>query len=294
MTTTAGDAEGSAVGVTGKRVMLLYGHPDDEGQATGTMASFIAAGNAVTLVCATRGEVGEISDPRFSTPETLGYTRELELRASMAQIGLADVRFLDFRDSGMDGTPENEDERCFHQQPPEVAVPAILTIMRDVRPHYIFTWQADGGYGHPDHVASNRHTVAAFDACNDPDQYPETGEPWAPERLYWGARMMNRFGAMRLEMEKRGLLDEPIDDETRKRFEEMMQRPEPQASVIIDCQPFIALKRAASSMHRSQFGENSMFARIPEDLRDQFFGEERFYQARPQWPEHGEPVHDFA
>ncbi len=47
-------------------------------------------------------------------------------------------------------------------------------------------------------------------------------------------------------------------------------------------------------MHRSQFGENSMFSRIPEDLRDQFFGEERFYQARPQWPENGEPVHDFA
>ena len=110
----------SVVGVAGKRVLALYGHPDDEGQATGTLAAFLAEGNDVTLVCATRGEVGEISDPLLSTPETLGYTRELELRAAMAQIGLADVRFLPFRDSGMVGTPENEDERCFHQQQPEV------------------------------------------------------------------------------------------------------------------------------------------------------------------------------
>ena len=73
-----------------RRILAVYGHPDDEGQVTGTLARFIAEGDQVTLVCATRGEVGEISDPKLSTPETLWYTRELELRASMAQIGLAD------------------------------------------------------------------------------------------------------------------------------------------------------------------------------------------------------------
>lgn len=104
------------------RVLAAYGHPDDEGQVTGTLASFVARGAAVTLVCATRGEVGEISDPSLGTPETLGYVRELELRAAMAQIGLADVRLLPFRDSGMDGSPENADPRCLHQQPAEVVV----------------------------------------------------------------------------------------------------------------------------------------------------------------------------
>jgi LmbE family N-acetylglucosaminyl deacetylase len=283
----------SVVGVTGKRVLAVYGHPDDEGQATGTLAAFIAEGNDVTLLCTTRGEVGEISDPSLATPETLGYTRELELRASMAQIGLVDVRFLPFRDSGTDGTPENDDERCFHQQPAEVAVPAILEVMREVRPHFVFTWQADGGYGHPDHVAANRHTVAAFDVCGDPEAYSETGEPWTPERLYWGARTMKQFAAVRLEMEERGLLDEPLDEETRKRLDEMMARPEPEASVIVDCRSFIELRQRAASMHRTQFGEGGMFSRVPEDLRDRFLGEERFYQARPAWPEGQQPQHDF-
>ena len=282
------------VGVTGKRVLAVYGHPDDEGQATGTLAAFIAEGNDVTLLCATRGEVGEISDPSLSTPETLGYTRELELRAAMAQIGLTDVRFLPFRDSGTDGTPENDDERCFHQQPPEVAVPAILEVMREVRPHFVFTWQADGGYGHPDHVAAHRHTVAAFDVCGDPKAHPETGEPWTPERLYWGARTMKQFAAVRLEMEERGLLDEPLDDETRERLDEMMTRPEPEASVIVDSRPFIALRQRAASMHRTQFGEGGMFSRVPEDLRDRFLGEERFYQARPAWSDGQQPRHDFV
>lgn len=205
-----------SIGVTGKRVLAVYGHPDDEGQVTGTIAALIAAGNEVTLVCATRGEVGEISDPTLSTPDTLWYTREIELRAAMAQIGLADVRFLPFRDSGMDGTPENADTRSLHQQPVAVAVPAILAIMREVRPHFVFTWQPDGGYGHPDHIAVHHHTLAAFDACADANAFPEAGPSWTPERLYWGARTSQLFATFRLEMERRGLLPEPLTEEARE------------------------------------------------------------------------------
>ena len=284
----------NVVGVTGKRVLAIYAHPDDEGQITGTLAAFLAAGNAVTLICTTRGEVGEISDAALATPETLGYTRELELRAAMAQIGLADVRFLPFRDSGMDGTPENADPRCFHQQPADVAVPAILSIMREVRPHFVFTWQADGGYGHPDHIAAHRHTVTAFEACGDATAYPEAGEPWAPERLYWGARLMGQFATIRLEMERRGLLPELLDDAARTRIADMLAKPELPVSVIVDCAHLVETKRRASSMHRSQFGESSMFARIPEDLRLQFFGQERFYQARPETSDSEPPRTDFS
>ena len=274
----------SVVGVTGKRVLAIYGHPDDEGQATGTLAAFVAAGNAVTVLCATRGEVGEISDPALSTPETLWYTRELELRAAMAQIGVGDVRFLDFRDSGMVGTPENADPRCLHQQPAEVAVPAVLAVMRDVRPHFVFTWQPDGGYGHPDHIAIHTHTVAAFEACGDASAYPGAGVAWTPERLYWGARTMRQFATVRFEMERRGLLSEPMNEDIRARMLAALEAPEPQASVVVDTREFVASRRRAAGMHRSQFGENSMWAKIPDDLVTQVWGEERFFQARPAWP----------
>jgi LmbE family N-acetylglucosaminyl deacetylase len=284
----------SVVGVTGKRVLAIYGHPDDEGQATGTLAAFVAAGNAVTVLCATRGEVGEISDPALSTPETLWYTRELELRAAMAQIGVGDVRFLGFRDSGMAGTPENEDPRSLHQQSATVGVAAVLAVMRDVRPHFVFTWQPDGGYGHPDHIAIHTHTVAAFEACGDASAHPETGAAWAPERLYWGARTMRQFATVRFEMERRGLLAEPMNEDIRARMLAALEAPEPQASVVVDTREFVVARRRAAGMHRSQFGENSMWAKIPDDLVAQVWGEERFYQARPAWPGDAPARSDFA
>lgn len=276
-----------------RRILAIYGHPDDEGQVTGALAHFIAAGDQVTLVCATRGEVGEISDPSLGTADTLGYVRELELRAAMAQIGLADVRFLPFRDSGMDGTPENDDPRCLHQQPAEVVVAEIVKIMRDTRPQIVFTWDPTGGYGHPDHIAVHKHTLAAFDAAGDPKAFPGTGAPFQPERLYWGARSMKTFASIWLEMEEKGLLTEALDPERKERFLKAIAEPEKPASLVHDARPYIEMKRKASSMHRSQFGENSMFARIPEQMRDRFYGEERFYQARPAWPDNAEPIRGF-
>jgi LmbE family N-acetylglucosaminyl deacetylase len=276
------------------RVLATYGHPDDEGQVTGTLARFLRLGAEVTLLCATRGEVGEISDPGLGTPETLGYVRELELRAAMGQIGLADVRFLPYRDSGMAGTPENADPRCLHAQAAETVVGQLVYLMRELRPHVVFTWDPSGGYGHPDHIAVNRHTLAAFQQSGEPTAFPESGEPWAPKRLFWGAFTMKRFAGMYLELERRGLLPEPIDPERRKRFDLAMQEPDPLVSLVHDVSDLVDEKRRAAGMHRSQFGENSMFARIPQDLRDRFYGEERFYQAEPAWMRDQEPATGLA
>jgi LmbE family N-acetylglucosaminyl deacetylase len=264
-----------------ERVLAVYAHPDDEGQVTGTLAEFVASGRKVTLVCATRGEVGEISHESLATPDTLWYTRELELRAAMAQLGLSDVRFLPYRDSGMAGTPENDDPRSLHQQPAEVVVGDLVGIMREVRPDVVFTWDPNGGYGHPDHIAVHRHTLAAFDAAGDAAQFPNRGDAHFAGGLFWGAFTMKRFAGMWLEMERRGLLPEPIAADRRERFDKALAEPDPPVTHVIDVAAWTGAKRAAAGMHRSQFGENSMFARMPNDLRDRFYAEERFFQARP-------------
>ena len=104
---------------------------------------------------------------------------------------------------------------------------------------------------------------------------------------------MKRFAGMWLEMEKRGLLAEPMEPERRERFEKAMDAPDPPTSVVIDTNSYTAVKRSAAGMHKSQFGENSMFARIPDEMRQQFYGEERFFQARPEWPEGAEVTTEF-
>ncbi len=273
-----------------RRVLAVFGHPDDEGTVSGTLATLIARGAGATLVCATRGEVGEISDPALATPETLGYVRELELRAAMVQIGLTDVRFLGFRDSGMAGTPDNEDTRAFARQPADAVVRELVRVIREVRPHLVFTWDSEGGYGHPDHLAAHAHTLAAFDLAANAEAYPEAGAPWAPERLYWRAATMKRFAAMFFEMERRGLLPEGIEPERRERFEKAMNEPDGPVSVVVDTRAFVQQKRAAAQMHRTQFGPNSMWSRVPAELWERFFGEEHLYQARPPWPDGAEPL----
>ncbi len=46
------------------KILAIFAHPDDEAFSTGgTIARYAEAGIDITLVCATRGEAGEISDP---------------------------------------------------------------------------------------------------------------------------------------------------------------------------------------------------------------------------------------
>jgi LmbE family N-acetylglucosaminyl deacetylase len=276
-----------------RRILAVYGHPDDEGQAAGTLALALAAGAQVTLVCATRGEVGEISDPALATPETLGYVRELELRAAMAQLGLADVRFLPHRDSGMEGTPPNEDPRALVRQPSPAVVGELVALIRELRPQLVFTWDPAGGYGHPDHLAVHVHVLAAFDAASDPAAYPDRGAAWAPDRLYWGAETMRRWVTVFIELERRGLVaPDEIDPRWRERAAALEGEPDPPVSLLVDVQFHVEAKRRAARMHRTQFGERSLFARIPPELEREFFGVERFYRARPPWPDGAPPATD--
>ena len=116
-------------------LLAVYAHPDDEAFGSGgTIARYAAEGFCTYLVCATRGEVGEISDPSLATPETLGAVREGELRCAAETMGVAELIFLDYRDSGMVGTSENEDPRAFVNAPAEAVVQQLVSILRRLRP----------------------------------------------------------------------------------------------------------------------------------------------------------------
>lgn len=94
-----------------KRILGVFPHPDDEGTMSGTLLKYVQAGIEAGLICITRGEVGEISDPALATPETLGEVREGEMRAAVKVLRVEHLWFLGYRNSGMAGTPENEDPR---------------------------------------------------------------------------------------------------------------------------------------------------------------------------------------
>jgi LmbE family N-acetylglucosaminyl deacetylase len=131
------------------RLLGVYAHPDDESFCTGgTFARYASAGSNIMVISATRGQAGQIRSANLATRKTLGQVREAELRLACARIGVKQVECWDY----LDGTLADVDERELEAR--------VADAIRAYRPDAVFTFGADGGYGHPDHVAISRATTA--------------------------------------------------------------------------------------------------------------------------------------
>jgi N-acetyl-1-D-myo-inositol-2-amino-2-deoxy-alpha-D-glucopyranoside deacetylase len=176
------------------RMVLVHAHPDDETISTGaTMASYADAGVGVTLVTCTLGEEGEVLVPELASlaadrDDALGQHRIGELAAAMEVLGVTDHRFLGgpgrWRDSGMMGTPQNDRPDCFWRADPDEAADALVAVLREVRPQVLVTYDAFGGYGHPDHIQDHRVSMRAWERAADPAVRPDLGPAWLVAKVY--------------------------------------------------------------------------------------------------------------
>lgn len=258
------------------RLSLLgaYGHPDDEQGVSGLMHKYANVGVSVTLVCATRGEAGEIAPGVKATPQTLGQVREEELRCAAEKIGIANLYFLDYRDSGMAGTPENDDARCLWQANLLEVTEKLVRLVRRHKPQVMTTFEPNGGYGHPDHIRIHQAATMAYYVAGDarvfPDQISQEGlQPWTPLKLYWGAFARSRFMKF-AELAKQSGADIPPS------LQEFLKRgmPDEVITTRIDVSDFVDLKLNALFCHASQMDPNNIFAKIPAELRKEGMKEE--------------------
>jgi len=264
--------------MSSRTLLAVFAHPDDESFGTGgTLAHYAAQGVRVALVCATRGEAGEISDPALATPETLGTVREAELRCAAQALGIADLVFLGYRDSGMAGSPDNEDPRAFINAEAEEVVRRLVGIIRRLRPQVVITFEPNGGYGHPDHIAIHRHTVAAFHAAADPARYPDQGPPWQPARLFYTAIPRSVFVRMRGRMAALGMDTSDLD----RILERRRGWSDEQVHVVLDVTGAVEAKWAAIRCHRTQIGPGHLFRRLPEAEMKRLMSRESYELA---WP----------
>lgn len=241
-----------------RRLLLVHAHPDDEVIGTGaTMARYAADGARVCLVTCTRGERGEIvADDlawlRDADSGALGHHRESELAAALRELGDPGQVWLGgaghWWDSGMAGTPDNEDPRAFARADPAETTRAMVELLRAERPGVVVTYDRNGGYGHPDHIAAHRVTMAALDPAADPDYAPELGEPWRVGKVYWS--VIPRSTVLRMVAE----FDFPIADE-------MPGLPDDEITAQVDGRAFHPAKIAALRAHRSQVNlDTGLFA----------------------------------
>jgi N-acetyl-1-D-myo-inositol-2-amino-2-deoxy-alpha-D-glucopyranoside deacetylase len=183
------------------RLLFVHAHPDDETLTTGgTIAHYVTRGADVRVVTCTLGEEGEVIGDRYAqlsvdAADQLGGYRIGELTSALNALGIEQPIFLGgagrWRDSGMAGTPPRRRQRFVDSDMGE-AVGELVTIIRQLRPHVVVTYDANGGYGHPDHIHAHEVTKVAV-AASGGSEYP--GEPWTVPKLYWTVIAKSAMGA---------------------------------------------------------------------------------------------------
>jgi N-acetyl-1-D-myo-inositol-2-amino-2-deoxy-alpha-D-glucopyranoside deacetylase len=166
-------------------MLAVLAHPDDETFGTGgTLALYARRGVKVFLICATRGEVGEVDEEYMKGFNSIADRRVDELRCAAGLLGLTEVIFLDYRDSGMEGSPDNRHPEALTAQPVEAVAKTVLEHIQLIRPQVLITFDPIGGYRHPDHIAIHKATVRAFELCSDA-KFKAGTKPFVPAKFYF-------------------------------------------------------------------------------------------------------------
>ncbi|MBA3072618.1 MAG: GlcNAc-PI de-N-acetylase [Anaerolineae bacterium] len=169
-----------------RKLLVVMAHPDDETFGTGgTLAYYASKGVEVHLICATRGEVGDVEPELLEGFDSIADLRENELRCAAETLGLTQVHMLDYRDSGMAGSIDNLHPKALVAAPPDQVAAEIVRFIRELKPDVVITFDPIGGYLHPDHIAIHNATVKAFYAAADAAQYQDGLAPFQSQKLYY-------------------------------------------------------------------------------------------------------------
>ncbi|MHC4293871.1 MAG: PIG-L family deacetylase, partial [Planctomycetota bacterium] len=173
-----------------QKTLVFFGaHPDDESFGIGsTLAQYAATGVKTYYICSTGGEVGTVDPKHLNGYDTIKILRSVELECAGRVLGLTGISYLGYRDSGMRGSDDNKHPDSLVMAPIEKVALQMVRIIREIKPDVVITHNVDGGYGHPDHIATHNATVKAFYAAGDPTQYPEAGPIFQSKKLYFGVR----------------------------------------------------------------------------------------------------------
>jgi N-acetyl-1-D-myo-inositol-2-amino-2-deoxy-alpha-D-glucopyranoside deacetylase len=119
-----------------QKTLIFFGaHPDDETFGIGsTLARYAAAGVKVYCVCSTRGEAGRVDHKYMQGYATIGDLRSAEMKCAAQVLGLTDVIYLGYRDSGMMGSPDNRHPQALAMAPIEDVARRIVKIIRELKP----------------------------------------------------------------------------------------------------------------------------------------------------------------
>jgi LmbE family N-acetylglucosaminyl deacetylase len=252
-------------------LVSFHAHPDDEALlVAGTLAKVAAEGHRVVIVVATKGEAG-LTDAAHRADGGLGERRMAELHASADLLGVSRVEWLGYADSGLAPNEVLVDPPgtvCFVRAVIDDAAMRLADILREEHASVLTTCDANGGYGHPDHVRVHEVGARAAALAGTPVVLQATVPR---DLLLRGIRLATKVHRF-----------PPEFDPTS--FERAFS-PGSAITHRIDVRRFADAKRASMRAHASQAaggtGDRTLaaFVRMPRLLYRQVFGREWFIQA---------------
>lgn len=267
------------------RLLAVHAHADDETITMGAVLAVCAdRGVRTAVVCCTDGRRATIVDPAMpeeTTRPRLAEIRRDELRTACAILGVGEVHFLDYGDSGMMGAETNRAADAFWRADLDEVIGRLVGRIRDFRPHVVVTYDANGGYGHPDHIQAHRATVLAVEAAHQKALYPEAGPPWRVDKLYYTAFPVRAARAAARDAAAAGLPspwgETGVDDLP-------FLTPDELATVEIACRDGVLRMREALRAHRSQISPDWPLLALPEEIALARFSTQYFQPALTRRP----------
>lgn len=266
-----------------RRLLISFAHPDDESFGLGgAISKWVAEGIDVYLICATNGEVGTIPDEMKDRFATIAELRLSELECASKKLGFCEVFKLGYKDSGMMGSLTSQDPTCLWYRwnnYPEEVTKSVVEVLRQIQPQVIVTFNRYGGYGHPDHIAIQQATMAAWDVVNDPAYVTEGLEPYQPQKMYF-----NHFPKFLLQwriLMARMRRQDPRRMGTNKDIDMVKILDHIEAThTRIDIRDYLTAWDEANACHASQGG--GRLRGIPKLIRPLLYSKQEFTRVYPK------------
>jgi LmbE family N-acetylglucosaminyl deacetylase len=230
-------------------LLCVHAHPDDEAIWTGgVLARYADAGVRTGVVTCTWAE---------------GTRRVEELKRSLDILGAGEPRLLGYADSRTSGSGAG----AFAHAEFDDAVGRLVEHIREFQPEVVVTYDAFGGYGHPDHLQTHRITLAAVEAAAYEQLYPEGGAAWRTRALYQATVPRSLVQAHWQEV-----FGSPPDPDQR-----LPGIPDDLITTRIDVSSWVDRKWAALRAHESEAERGAgpaMFAGLSPEARQRLLGVE--------------------
>jgi LmbE family N-acetylglucosaminyl deacetylase len=242
--------------------VAFHAHPDDEALLSGgTLARCASEGHRVVLVVATAGERGLAVDSAH-----LAHRRLAELHVAAARLGVARTIVLGYQDSGFE-EPVIPPTGAFCAVPQIEPARRLADVLAEERADVLTVYDAQGGYGHRDHLRVREVGLLAASLAGTPVVLAATVDR---DALLRGLRLLRLVG-----VRPGGMTPDRLGGSFSGREE---------ITHVVDVRRWVRGKQAALAAHASQAAGGAdprpvrLLSRLPWPLSRWVLGREFFIE----------------